>query len=448
MKFGSFFLLLIGFSFHLTGQETTVINKIIGDGQNDEYQLKQSDQYTFIINYYTPKQSSEEQVAELLGTGLDLYIDKSYQIGDENLILFNDPPKMLIEMSSLVNQGLQLFQIKEIFSGFSPKIYSKLKSLGSMSWTDTEYELLGDSPEERKEILHYFIDSEILDLKGLCRSEIASFLKNEKAMEVPDVWAKKMNQSMDIESPVAYEAEGFIPPLEYILDEPVSATDFDQELSLPKSFIDDYNRQLKKQNKRNRRNKDDFNEELLALLQQNSSQLLAIHKDLADFQKENIVHDREIRKENNDQSALLQEQIDELKEMIYSDERTPKELNVFKKSANNEKLLIYFDKNSFELSNQYKLELNRVLSVLIKNAELKIMITGYADKSGDADFNAYISQKRAEEVKKYLFKKGISSKRMVMNYLGDISSMSENAGDRRVEIEFINELGMIDLSSN
>jgi outer membrane protein OmpA-like peptidoglycan-associated protein len=448
VKFGSLILLLIGLSIQVNGQETTVINQFSDKGRSGDYQLKQSDQYTFIVNYYTPKQSPEEEIAELLGVGLDLYVDKSYKIGDENLILSNDPSKMLIEMSSLVNQGLQLFQIKNVFTGFSPKIYSKLKSLEAMSWTDKEYELLGDNPQERKEMLQYFIDSEILDLKGLCKTEIASFLKNEKTLEIPDVWAKKMNQSVDIESPIAYEAEGFIPPLEYILDEPVSATDFDQELSLPKSFIDDYNRQLKKQNKRNKRNKDDFNEELLALLQQNSSQLLAIQKDLADFQKENIVHDREIRKENNDQSALLQEQIDELKEMIYSDERTPKDLSIFEKSAANEKLLIYFDKNSFELSNQYKLELNRVLSVLIKNAELKIMITGYADKSGDADFNAYISQKRAEEVKKYLYKKGISSKRMVMNYLGDINSTSENAGDRRVEIEFINEIGMIDLSSN
>jgi hypothetical protein len=37
---------------------------------------------------------------------------------------------------------------------------------------------------------------------------------------------------------------------------------------------------------------------------------------------------------------------------------------------------------------------------------------------------------------------------MLLNYLGDITSNSENAEDRRVEIEFINDVGQINLSSN
>ena len=76
------------------------------------------------------------------------------------------------------------------------------------------------------------------------------------------------------------------------------------------------------------------------------------------------------------------------------------------------------------------------------------MITGFADKSGDPDYNAYLSQKRASEVQTYLYRKGIPKKRMVMNYLGDISSESENAGDRRVELEFVNDLGNLELSAN
>jgi outer membrane protein OmpA-like peptidoglycan-associated protein len=430
----------------IKGQETTIINQYPDDGAQRDYQLQQSDKYTFIVNYYTPKETAEEQAAHLVSTALDLYIDKSYQIGDDHLILSKNPSMMLSEMSSMANQGLEVFQIRDVFFGFSLKVYDKLKSLDAMSWSEVEYELLGDSQEERKEMLTYFINSEILDLKGLCKAEISAFLKNEKAMELPDVWAKKLYQSSDIESPISYQTEDFIPPLEYTLDEPITSNGIDQELSLPKSFVDDYNRQIKKQNKRSRRNKDQFSQEVLALLEQNSTQLISIQKDLAEFQKDNIVRDREIRKDNNEQVLVLQNQIDQLKDMIYSDQRAPKELSIYENA--NEKLIIYFEKNSAKLSTQYEMELNKSLGILLKNPKLKVMITGYADKSGNPDFNSYISRKRAEEVKNYLNKKGISSKRMIMNYVGDISSNSENSGDRRVEIEYINEIGQLDFSSN
>ena len=448
MKFRFFLLVLLGLSSEIMGQETTIINQYPDNGMEEEYQLHQSDKYTFIVNYYTPKESAEEQAAHLVSSALNLYIDKSYQIGDDHLILLKNPSMMITEMSSLVNQGLEVFQIHEVFFGFSLKVYDKLKSMDAMAWSEVEYELLGDSEDERREMLTYFINSEILDLKGLCKSEISAFLKNEKAMQLPEVWAKKLNQSSDIESPVSYQTEDFIPPLEYTLDEPISSNGVDQELSLPKSFVDEYNRQIKKQNKRSRKNKDQFTQEVLTLLEQNSNQLISIQKDLAEFQKENILRDREIRKDNNEQVLVLQGQIDQLKEAIYTDQRAPRELSIYENRIENEKLIIYFNKNSSKLSTQYEMELNKSLGILLKNPKLKIMITGYADKSGDPDFNSYISRKRAEEVKNYLNKKGISTKRMIMNYVGDISSNSENSGDRRVEIEYINEIGQLDFSSN
>ena len=136
-----------------------------------------------------------------------------------------------------------------------------------------------------------------------------------------------------------------------------------------------------------------------------------------------------------------------MKDYIYSDNKKPKDLRIYE-NAVDEALVIYFDKNSKFLDEKYKLVLNSILSVLIKDPSLKIMITGFADKSGDPDYNTYLSRERAKEVRNYLYIKGIPKKRMLMNYLGDISSASENPNDRRVEIEFINQIGQIELSAN
>ena len=447
MKTRILFLILLGLSFKTFAQDATIINQYPDNGMGENYQLKQSSQYTFVVNYYSPVVSPEEQTAELLVSALDLYLDKSYQINESELSFTNESSMMMSEMSSIVNQGLDIFQISYPFEGFSDRVYSKLKLLADLSWSNVEYELLGDNSSEREEMLRYFVNAEFLDLKSLCKSEIIEFLKNKKVMDVPDTWANKMKTSDKIEETSIYHTEQFIAPLEYTLDDPVSSTDFEPDFSMPENFVNSYNKKTKKKNKK-RGKKDQFSEDILALLTQNSEQLIAIQQDLVDFKKDNITRDRELKKESNEQVEVLQVQIDELKELIYSDERKPKALSIYEKNMASEKMVILFDKNSSSIVNKNKIELNKVFDVLLKNPSLKIMITGFADKTGDPDYNAYISEKRAREVKSYLYKKGIANKRMLLNFLGDVTSVSENSEDRRVEIEFINDVGQMELSAN
>jgi OOP family OmpA-OmpF porin len=76
---------------------------------------------------------------------------------------------------------------------------------------------------------------------------------------------------------------------------------------------------------------------------------------------------------------------------------------------------------------------------LTRNSKLKALITGYADKSGDPDFNAWISRQRAKAVRDYLIQSGISGSRLVMNFLGETGSLSENPADRRVEVSYFTD---------
>jgi outer membrane protein OmpA-like peptidoglycan-associated protein len=438
-------LFLLALSFQVQGQETTIINQFPDDGHGENYQLKQSATYTFVVNYYAPQLSPEEEAAALICSALNRYIDASYLI-DESELDFNDEPALMMnEMSSIVNQGLALFQLNLNFKGFSDQIYDQLNKLEAIAWSPLEYELLGDNAVEREEMLRYFINVEFLDLKNQSENELAAFISSKKVLSIPDAWVNKMTGDEELAPPLSYKSEQFIAPLEFTLDEPTTSVDYEAEFSLPKQFVDEFN---KKNKKKNKRKKDDFSESILALLEQNSEQLISIQRDLLEFKKENIERDREIKDENNSQAIALQEQIDDLKELIYADKRNPANLSVYEKALDLDKTVIFFDKSSADLSNQYKLELNKIFDILLKNPQLQIMITGYADKSGDPDFNAYISEKRATAVKSYLYKKGIANKRMLMNYLGDIASASENSDDRRVEVEFINNVGSIDLSAN
>jgi outer membrane protein OmpA-like peptidoglycan-associated protein len=346
---------------------------------------------------------------------------------------------MMNELGSLANQGLEIFQIPATFNGFLSDVFEKLKKLDKLSWTQSEYELLGESAKEQLETLIFLVKSEVEDLKKTCKIEIATFLKSDARIVIPDEWVEKLEDPD--QGPIIYASKDFINPIEFTFDETLSAEELNTENDLSHQF------EKVEAKKKKRKKKDQFSQDVLALLQQNSDQLISIQRELLEIRKENILRDEDNKNESIEEIANLQVQIDELKKVIYNGKRTPKELRVYE-NAKEEVYVIYFNKNSKDLSEKYKVELNTILSRLIKNPSLKIMITGFADKSGDPDYNALLSKKRALGVRNYLYIKGIVKKRMLMNYLGDISSASENANDRRVEIEFINEIGHLQLSAN
>ena len=56
----------------------------------------------------------------------------------------------------------------------------------------------------------------------------------------------------------------------------------------------------------------------------------------------------------------------------------------------------------------------------VKDAETKLVVTGYADKeTGSAAVNDRISKARAEAVRDYLVEKGIAEDRIEVKWVGD-----------------------------
>ena len=88
-------------------------------------------------------------------------------------------------------------------------------------------------------------------------------------------------------------------------------------------------------------------------------------------------------------------------------------------------------------------ELNRLVNLLRENKQMNIFIYGNTDSSGDARTNRIISQKRADEVAKYLIQNGIDKKRIKSKGYGE-SFPKENNGtvegrkiNRRVDVYLV-----------
>jgi len=180
-----------------------------------------------------------------------------------------------------------------------------------------------------------------------------------------------------------------------------------------------------KPSRRSRRGKNDFSERVVELLEENN-RILSSYSGMFES---------------------LQRQIDEINERDYTDVRQEiaemrmiiEELESRSNSpSRSEEEYLVYAKNDYQLNLLQKTKLNRFVVLMAKNPEKRLLVMGFADKSGNVEYNAWLSQQRAQSVQDYLLSMGVSSDRIVVSYFGDTESTSSSPADRRVELSLIN----------
>ncbi len=106
---------------------------------------------------------------------------------------------------------------------------------------------------------------------------------------------------------------------------------------------------------------------------------------------------------------------------------------------------VYFDTGKSTLKPSSHKTLNELAEVLKIKSAMVIEIQGHTDNVGKEDENIALSQKRAEEVKKYLVSKGIDIKRIEAKGYGPKIPIADNATEegksknRRTSLKVIKE---------
>jgi len=104
-------------------------------------------------------------------------------------------------------------------------------------------------------------------------------------------------------------------------------------------------------------------------------------------------------------------------------------------------LFILFENNSYKITNTAAEKLDRLVENLNKKAYSKITVRGYTDGTGKYDYNKKLSESRANSVKRYLEKKGISPLNINTYGMGPeveprtTGLITKGQMSRRVEIE-------------
>ncbi len=105
---------------------------------------------------------------------------------------------------------------------------------------------------------------------------------------------------------------------------------------------------------------------------------------------------------------------------------------------------IFFDSGTSTLKESSKMDLDKIALIMLANLNVKFIIEGHTDSGGKRLYNLMLSQKRANNVKKYLVSKGIPAENLVAIGLGFSKPKYNNFSlggrqlNRRVEIK-VNE---------
>ena len=99
---------------------------------------------------------------------------------------------------------------------------------------------------------------------------------------------------------------------------------------------------------------------------------------------------------------------------------------------------IYFDFNKASIKIESTLSLNKILTVLSDNPDMKITINAHTDSRGSDKYNMILSNKRAEEAKKYLIAKGINNDRLETKGYGEskpLSNCKTNCAEAQFDVD-------------
>lgn len=94
-------------------------------------------------------------------------------------------------------------------------------------------------------------------------------------------------------------------------------------------------------------------------------------------------------------------------------------------------VLFEFDKS--ELLPSGKVILDRLAKLMNENKDLKVVVSGHADKVGTKDYNEGLSRRRADICVKYLTSKGIDSQRLIAEFYG-YDMEKYNSGNKELNL--------------
>lgn len=408
-------------------QNVTIINHYgdtTGLKPDARFLLDHSDHHTLVVNYYTPAADEDAQRLEQLVSGaIRLYLDEMTVVDREQVRFRKKLRTVLKEMDDIVKDAVRYYHFKELhdFAGFSDAVAVEIKELSALDLS--RFNGMADYRMATRETMKRAWLSQHIDEAMVRINREVGLFSGDNLLTV----GRQLQGSLGQEEAARLleEIENFqthdpLEPLSLDLSESsVSLMASKDEFFLPKMDA----------------GKDDepqpeFAERVLQLLESNTTALNALREDVDDIKTG----------QSSPGDKALQTQIDDLRNLVMQLMGSPVEGSASEHLgiANLPKdVSIHYDSGETEVNSAGAFILGELVDLMARNPEMRVMVTGYADKRGNPETNARISGKRAALVRDELVGRGIAGNRLILNHFGDLKSTGENPEDRKVVITFL-----------
>ena len=104
---------------------------------------------------------------------------------------------------------------------------------------------------------------------------------------------------------------------------------------------------------------------------------------------------------------------------------------------------LVFQQGKADILEESHTEINTLVTMMIRNPNMKVQLEGHTDFRGRASLNMELSQRRVEAVKKYLLNKGIKKNRVAIKAFGGTQPITREDNEeahklnRRVEVRIL-----------
>lgn len=409
------------------GQEVTVINNFPNKDAEvnpQNYVLKKVTQHTYIVNEYEPAQSSARaQLMQMISYSLRSYTDNQYYSARNSVVALEKGDAFTTAVSGIVGNAIWIhdYSFHDDFPGFSKEVAdmaSRLSGLSGYSLSANRAEGLSNAD---KRIELYLFQRLVYDLKMAMEKEVAQFLD----LKMPDASISDGQVLTESDANTRPQLDALDVRLEPFENGQQSLAELKPQLPV------DFGKPRKSRRKRRGGLDPDFAERMVQLMEENNRILSNYGSRFEDLQSQ-IVDERSQR---NEGIELVREEVRSLRDLVKTalSGTTLPEAGAGALGASLT-VEVVFERNAHQLSPAHKASLNRIDIAMKQDTGLRASITGFADRSGNPDFNAWISEQRAQAVFNYLTSLGIEGSRLDVSYVGDAASDSTNPSDRKVAV--------------
>lgn len=437
------FTFLLVWSTPSWAQQTTIINHFQGDTAGrglDSFRLTHTAEHRVVINYYEPAPLDQTQrLNELIAASLNFYIDQSVQVSGGKVSLRKPARQIMRDMEEIVRNAVRYYDLqeKEPFRGFSGEVARRLEELPELDFSRSDLAAQVTDAASRRRLEFYFVQRHLNDLKLVASLEVGHFsnanllqLAASEATLVDEATRDSLLRSLEFS-----EGQPLRPVFTDDGKELMALLTVEDESSLPGAEA--------------ATPPEEWTGQIVSMLEANNRKLDAMQEEINALRAEQVRQWQQQQEARNDQ---MQAQIDDLRSMLTDLVRMSAGLasesagevlvgpavasgsGVFNIPSSVE---IYFAKGAVKPDAEGVFTLNEVVDILARNPEMRLLITGHADRSGDAVGNLLISQQRASSVRDFLLRSGLPKERFVTRYVGDSRSEQESESDRKVVLEFI-----------